>query len=118
MFYWFFIKKDTSISFRFRCFKFDKAIIKDIFRVVIPSSIEQLALALTALIMNFVIATVGSTDGVAVQATAWRVTNIVVAPLIGISIALVSISGAAFGEKNFKKVQDTPLSMHSKSVFS
>jgi len=58
MFYWFFIKKDTSISFRFRSFKFDKAIIKDIFRVGIPSSIEQLALALTALIMNFVIATV------------------------------------------------------------
>jgi Na+-driven multidrug efflux pump len=79
----------------------------DIFRVGIPSSIEQFALALTALIMNFVIATVGSTDGVAVYSTAWRVTSIAVAPLIGISIALVSISGAAFGEKNFKKAQNT-----------
>lgn len=78
---------------------------KDIFRVGIPSSIEQLALALTALIMNFVIATVGSTDGVAVYATAWRVTSIAVSPLIGISIAVVSISGAAFGEKNFKKAR-------------
>ncbi len=107
MFYWFFIKKNTYVSFRFRSFKFDKSIIKDIFRVGIPSSIEQLALALTALIMNFVIATVGSTDGVAVYATAWRVTSIAVAPLIGISIAVVSISGAAFGEKNYKKAQNT-----------
>lgn len=105
MFYWFFIKKNTYVSFRFRFFKFDRAIVKDIFRVGIPSSIEQLALALTALIMNFVIATVGSTDGVAVYATAWRVTSIAVSPLIGISIAVVSISGAAFGEKNFKKTR-------------
>jgi putative MATE family efflux protein len=107
MFYWFFIKKDTYVSFRFHSFKFDKSIIRDIFRVGIPSSIEQLALALTALIMNYVIATVGSTDGVAVYATAWRVTSIAVAPLIGISIAVVSVSGAAFGEKNFKKAKNT-----------
>jgi len=106
MFYWFFIKKDTYISFRFHSFKFNKLIVRDIFRVGIPSSIEQLALALTALIMNFVIATVGGTDGVAVYATAWRVTSIAVSPLIGVSIAVVSISGAAFGEKDFKKAQN------------
>jgi Na+-driven multidrug efflux pump len=47
--------------------------------------------------------TVGSTHKVAIYATAWRVTSIAIAPLIGISIAVVSISGAAFGEKNFKK---------------
>jgi Na+-driven multidrug efflux pump len=34
------------------------------------------------------------------------VTGIAVAPLIGISISLVSISGAAFGEKDFKKAQN------------
>ncbi len=107
MFYWFFIKKDTYVSFRFGSFKFDKEIVTDIFRVGIPSSIEQLALALTALTMNFIIATIGNTDGVAVYATAWRVTSIAVAPLIGISIAVVSVSGAAFGEKNFKKAQST-----------
>ena len=107
MFYWFFIKKDTYVSFRFGSFKFDKEIVTDIFKVGIPSSIEQLALALTALTMNFIIATIGNTDGVAVYATAWRVTSIAVAPLIGISIAVVSVSGAAFGEKNFKKAQST-----------
>ena len=105
MFYWFFIKKDTYVSFRFGSFKFDKAIIWDIFRVGIPSSFEQLALASTALIMNYIIVTISNTDGVAVYATAWRVVGIAVAPLIGISISLVSITGAAFGERNFKKAQ-------------
>jgi putative MATE family efflux protein len=105
MFYWFFIKKNTYISFVFRSFKFNSAIVKDIFRVGIPSSIEQVALALTALTMNFIIVTVSDTDGVAVYATAWRITSIAVAPLIGIAISVVSISGAAFGEQNFKKAR-------------
>ncbi len=102
-----FIKKDTYVSFRFSSFKFDKSILVDIFRVGIPSSVEQVALALTALIMNVIITNVGSTDGVAVYATAWRVASIAVSPLIGISISIVSISGAAYGERNFKKAQNT-----------
>jgi putative MATE family efflux protein len=106
MLYWFFIKKDTYVSFKFGSFRFDKAIVWDIFRVGIPSSFEQFALALTALSMNYIIATISSTDGVAVYATAWRITGIAVVPLIGISISLVSVSGAAFGEKNFKKAQN------------
>lgn len=106
MFYWFFIKKDTYVSFRFNSFKFDRAIVRDIFRVGIPSSFEQFALALTALSMNYIIATISSTDGVAVYATAWRVTGIAVSPLIGISISLISISGVAFGENNIKKAQN------------
>ena len=105
MFYWFFIKKSTYISFDFRSFKFNRVIVKDIFRVAIPSSIEQVALALTALTMNYIIVNVINTDGVAVYATAWRITSIAVAPLIGISISVVSISGAAFGEQNFKKAR-------------
>lgn len=106
MFYWLFIKKDTYVSFRFRSFKFDKAIVRDIFRVGVPSSVEQVALAMTALLMNLIIVDVSNTDGVAIYATGWRVASIAVTPLIGISISLVSISGAAFGERNFKKAQN------------
>jgi putative MATE family efflux protein len=105
IFYWLFIKKDTYVSFRFNSFKFDKAIVWDIFRVGVPSSVEQVALALTALIMNYIIVTISNTDGVAVYATAWRVVGIAVTPLIGISISLVSVAGAAFGERNFKKAR-------------
>lgn len=105
MFYWFFIKKNTYISFVFHSFKFNRSIAKDIFRVAIPSSIEQVALALTALIMNYIIVNVSNTDGVAVYATAWRVTSIAVSPLIGIAISVVSVSGAAFGEKSYKKAR-------------
>jgi putative MATE family efflux protein len=105
MFYWFFIKKDTYVSFVFHSFKFNMPITKDIFRVAIPSSIEQVALALTALIMNYIIVSVSNTDGVAVYATAWRITSIAVSPLIGIAISVVSVSGAAFGERNYQKAR-------------
>lgn len=105
MFYWFFIKKNTYISFVFHSFKFSRTIAKDIFRVAIPSSMEQVALALTALTMNYIIVNVSNTDGVAVYATAWRITSIAVSPLIGIAISMVSVSGAAFGERNYEKAR-------------
>jgi len=60
MLYWFFIKKDTYVSFKFRAFRFNKQIIWDILRVGIPSSFEQLALALTALSMNYFIASIAA----------------------------------------------------------
>ena len=72
----------------------------EIFRVGIPSSVEHIALALTALIMNFIITNISSMDGVAVYATAWRVASIAVASLIGISISIISTNRAAFGERN------------------
>ncbi|MCQ1536242.1 MATE family efflux transporter [Methanosarcina sp. KYL-1] len=106
MAYWFFVKKDTYVSFEFHAFSFDKVILKDIFRVGVPASVQQVALAMTALIMNLIIVAVSNTDGVAVYSTGWRVATIAVAPLIGISSAVVSIAGAAFGERNFKKARE------------
>ncbi len=105
MFHWFFIKKDSYVTFNFRDFKFDTEIVRDIFRVGIPSAVQQFALALTALITNLIIVAVSSTDGVAVYSTGWRVASIAIAPLIGIATAVVSISGAAFGEKDFRKAR-------------
>ena len=59
--------------------------------------------------MNYIIVNVSNTDGVAVYATAWRITSIAVSPLIGISISVVSISGAAFGERSYKKARSALL---------
>ncbi len=106
MFYWFFVKRDTYVSFFFRGFKFDREIVRDIFRVGIPSSVQQVALAMTALLMNLIIVAVSSTDGVAVYSTGWRVATIAIAPLVGIASAMVSIGGAAIGENDYKKAKE------------
>lgn len=101
---WLLFKKDTYVSFTFGDFKCDKNIVKDIFSVGLPSSVMHLSMSLTMLIMNVIIVTVSSTDGVAIYSTGWRVASMAVLPTMGISTAVVSVSGAAFGARSFEKV--------------
>lgn len=112
MLYWFFVKKDSYLSFDFGNFSFDRGIVRDIFKVGVPASVQQITMALTALIINLIIVVVSNTDGVAVYSTGWRVATIAIAPLIGISMAMVSVSGAAFGARDFEKAK----AAHSYSI--
>jgi len=101
---WLLFKKDTYVSFKFSGFRFDGAIVRDIFKVGIPASVTQLSMSLTMVIMNFMVVAVGSIAGVAVYTTGWRVVSIATLPLIGIATAVVSVTGAAFGARSCDKV--------------
>ncbi len=103
--YWLFVKKDTYVSFTFRHFHFDKHVLKDIFQVGLPSSIQQLSMSFTMIILNFIIVNVSNSDGVAVYTTGWRVATIAILPLLGISTAVVSVTGAAYGTRSFEKLK-------------
>ena len=100
---WMIFRKDMYVSFKFRGFRFNKSIVRDIFGVGVPAAVMQLAMTLTILIMNTIIVMVGNTDGVAVYTTGWRVVSIAILPLVGISTAVVSVTGAAFGKRSFNK---------------
>jgi putative MATE family efflux protein len=50
--YWLFFRKDTYVSFNFRDFSFKKDIIKDIFRVGLPASVQQLSMS-TAIYVHY-----------------------------------------------------------------
>jgi putative MATE family efflux protein len=103
MFDWLFFRKNTFVSFNFKDFSFEKDVLKDIFRITVPASAQQLSMSLSMLILNLIIVAVSNTDGVAVYSTGWRVATIAISPLMGIATAVVSVSGAAFGAKDFEK---------------
>ncbi len=105
LFWWLFLKKDTYISFSFRGFRFDINIIKDIFKVGLPASVQQLSMSFTMLIINLIIVHISGTDGIAVYSAGWRVMMIAILPLLGIATAVVSVSGATFGTRAFKKLK-------------
>jgi len=105
LFNWLFLKKDTYVSFRFRGFQFRREIVRDIFKVGLPASAQQLSMAFTMLIVNLILVRVGGTDGVAVYTTGWRVATIAILPLLGIATAVVSVAGATFGQRAFKKLK-------------
>lgn len=102
---WLFFRKDTFVSFDFKDFSFERDIVNDIFSISIPASAQQLSMSLSMLVLNLIIVNVSNTDGVAVYSTGWRVATIAIAPLVGIATAVVSVSGAAFGARDFKKAE-------------
>ena len=104
LFYWLFMKKDTYIDIAIRKFKYSKEIAKDIFKVGVPASVQQLTMSINMLLLNIIIIGVAGTDGVAVITTGWRILTLGVLPLMGIATAVVSVCGAAYGMGKYNRM--------------
>jgi len=104
LFYWLFLRKNTYVSFNFLNFKFKGKIIKDIFKVGLPSSIMHMSMSFSMIILNLILVGISGTFGVAVLTTGWRIATLATLPLVGIATAVVSVIGAAYGERKFKKL--------------
>ncbi len=104
LYYWLFIKRDTFVTITFHRFRFKLKTIKDILRVGIPSAIMHMAMSLSIFFLNMLVVRVGGTDGVAVYTTGWRVATFAILPLFGIAMAVTSVTGAAYGGKNYPKL--------------
>jgi len=102
--YWFFVKKDTFVHFRFQGFRFRSDEIKDILRVGIPASLEMTILSFSSLVMNMIILSIGSTDGVAIYSSGWRVFQMAMIPFFSIGAAMIPVCGAAFGGRRYDKL--------------
>jgi MATE family, multidrug efflux pump len=103
--YWLFLRKDTYVSFKFKDFSFNKDILKDIFKVGLPASIQQLSMSITMLIIIIIINVSGGNEiGVAAYNTGWRVVMISVLPILGIATAVTTVTGATYGSKSYEKL--------------
>jgi len=103
--YWLFFRKDTYVSFKFKEFKFNKEIMKDIFNVGLPASFQQLSMSFTMVAIIIIINLAGGGENaVAIYNTGWRVVMIAILPLLGMATAVVSVTGAAFGARSYEKL--------------
>jgi len=104
-FYWLFIEKKAYVSFKFRGFRFEKDAILDIARVGFPASVSQMSMSLMAFALTAIVASVGGPDGVAVYTTGWRVISLATLPMLGVASAVTSVTGAAFGARDYRNVK-------------
>ncbi len=104
--YWLFIKKDTYVSLRFNGFKFNKKIIIDIFSVGLPASFQQLSMSITMILINYIIVNVANAgdNGIAVYSAGWRVVQMAILPMLGLATAIISVTGATYGAKEYNKL--------------
>ncbi len=104
LFYWLFIKRQTYLDIRFKGFKFNKGIIRDIFKVGLPASVQQLSMSINMIFLNVIIVMVAGNDGVAIFTTGWRIAMLGILPLLGIATAVISVSGAMYGKKAYRNI--------------
>lgn len=103
--YWFFVKKDTYVTFAGAGFSWDKRTLRDILGVGLPASVEFFLMSIIAIFINGLLVATAGTDAVAVYTAGWRVVFFAVIPLVGIAMSLISVAGAAYGARAFEKIR-------------
>lgn len=104
--YWLFFRKDTFVNFKLKHFKFKKEILTDIFKVGLPAAFQQISMSITMLIINLIIIHVAlaGDEGITIYTIGWRIVMLAILPILGLATATISVTGAAFGAKDYNKL--------------
>ena len=107
MLYWIYIKKDTYFKFRFSYYRRNIEIYKEILVVSIPAGTEEIIFSLVAIILNYLIILTAGVSEVASFTIAWRFIVISFLPCMAIGIATITVSGIAYGARNWENFNET-----------
>ncbi len=102
--YWIWVKKDTYMDLEFHFFKANKFVLKEILKVAIPSTVEQLVISGLVMFINAMLVMVSSTTQVAIYTASMRIIQMSMIPLMGLGTALLTVVGAAYGARNYEKM--------------
>ncbi len=107
LFYWTMIKSDTFVDINFKYFSYSKSILYKILNIAIPSTSEMIILSALGICINYILALTSGADAVAVYTVNFRLLQIGMIPLIGFGEALLTLTGASYGARKFKRLEDT-----------
>lgn len=107
MLYWIYVKRDTFFQFKFSYYKRKLEIYKEILVVSLPAGTEEIIFALVAIILNYLIITTAGVSEVASFTIAWRFICIAFLPCMAIGIATITVSGVAYGARNWPNFNET-----------
>ena len=102
--YWFFVKKDTYVSFSIKDFMPDKTVAKSILGVGLPASAEFLIMSILAGIVNGLLVVVAGTDAVAVYSAGWRVVMMATMPIIAVGTSVITVAGVSYGARKYENI--------------
>lgn len=107
MVYWIYIKNDTFFKFSFKYYRQKLEIYREILVVSLPAGTEEIIFSLVAIILNYLIITTAGVGEVASFTIAWRFISIVFLPCMAIGIATITVSGVAYGARNWENFNET-----------
>ncbi len=115
--YLMFGKKDTYLDINIKNFKYNRRILSEILSVGIPSTLAQLSMSISMIILNKIVVIVGTTDGVAVFTSGWRIIMLATTPIMGLATGVIAVTGAAYGAKNKGKLKTAYLYAVRSGIF-
>lgn len=107
MLYWIYIKRDTFFKFSFSYYRRKLEIYKEILVVSLPAGTEEIIFSLVAIILNYLLMITGGVSEVASFTIAWRFICIAFLPCMAIGIATITVSGVAYGARNWENFNET-----------
>ena len=107
MLYWILVKKDTFFKFKFSYYVRKLEIYKEILVVSIPAGTEEIIFALVGIIFNYLIITTAGVSEVASFTIVWRFICISFLPCMAIGMATITVSGIAYGARNWENFNET-----------
>ena len=107
MLFWIFVKRDTFFKFDFKYYKRKLEIYKEILVVSLPAGTGEIIFALVAIILNYLIMMTAGVSEVASFTIAWRFISIAFLPCMAIGIATITVSGIAYGARNWENFNET-----------
>jgi putative MATE family efflux protein len=107
MLYWYLIKRDTFLKLSFKNYHRKLEIYKDILWVGLPASCEEVIYSIVAICFNYLIFITAGTMEVAIFTVVWRFVSIGFLPCIAIGVATITVSGIAYGARNYENFKTT-----------
>lgn len=98
------IRKSTFLNLSFKTFSFSSDIIKKIFLVAIPSSLQLIIMALMFSVVISLLLEVAGHTAVAVVTASFQIILLANLPLNSLGVALLTVVGVAYGAKNYKNL--------------
>lgn len=112
MSYWIWGKNDLFLDLSFKNFNYEGRMIVDELQVAIPSTLENIVFSILAITINGMLVIVAGTTAVAVYTASMRIVQLAMIPLIGIGTAVLTVSGVAYGARNYENLKTS----HSYSI--
>lgn len=112
MSYWIWGKANLYLDLTPKNFNYSNKLILDTLQVAVPSTLETIVFSALAIIINGMLVTASGTTAVAVYTASMRIVQLAMIPLIGIGTAVLTVSGVAYGARNYENLKTS----HSYSI--
>ncbi len=110
--WWIWGKKDTYLTVTRKAFEYKNHILKEIAVVAVPNMTEGITFSVMIIFINMMLTIAAGTTAVAVYTSAARINQLAMIPLMGIGTAMLTVAGAAFGQRDYHKLEEA----HSYSI--